>query len=89
MIGAGAFHFSSAVSHAAPEISAADDNAHLNAHIHALLHHIAHISNHIKIKAKMFISRKRFPADLQQDSFILGRLHSVFPPMFFLKSELF
>ena len=84
MVCAGALHFAGAVSHAAPEIAAADDNAHLDAHVDALLDHVAHFADHIEIQAKMFLSRQRFSADLQQDPFILGRLHSVFPPSLFL-----
>ena len=37
-----------------------------------------------ELAAAVGISRQSLAADLQQDSFILGRLHSVFPPYLFL-----
>ena len=44
VVGTGALNVTFAILHAAPEVAAADDDAHFNAHLAALLDYVAPVS---------------------------------------------
>ena len=70
MVGTGALHLAAGILGAAPEVAAADHQAHLNTHIQALLDDIAHLADDFKIQAGMLITSQSLAADFQQDSLI-------------------
>ena len=75
VVGTGALDIAFAVLDAAPEVTAADDNANLHAHFDALADHLGHAAHHIKIQTKLLVACQRFAADLQQDALIFGCVH--------------
>ena len=64
MVGARALDVALAVFHAAPEVAAADDHAHLDAHGHTLFNDVSHFAHHFKIQAEMLVARQGLTADL-------------------------
>ena len=76
VVGTGALNVALAILHAAPEVAAADDDAHLYAHLHTLADHIGNTVHHIKIEAELLLACQRFAADLQQHTFIFRLVHS-------------
>jgi hypothetical protein len=57
MVGPRALDFAAAVLRAAPEITAADDDADLNTKVDALFNNGADVLDHIEIKPEMLVSR--------------------------------
>ena len=83
MVGARAGHFALAVFHAATEVAAADDDAHLHAQLRARLDDVAHLADHVEIQSRLLITRKRLAADLEQDAPKLRFCsHKTFPHFF-------
>ena len=68
VVGARAGHFALTVFHAAPEVAAADDDAHLHAQLRARLDNVAHLTDHVKIQSRLLVTGKRLTADLEQDT---------------------
>jgi len=75
MVGAGTLHASAAILNTTPEIAAADNNADLAANVCAALNYVTNRADHVKIQAEVLVTGKRFPADLDEDAFILGSIH--------------
>ena len=75
VVGAGALDIALAVLHAAPEVAAADDDAHLYAGLHALLDDVRHLTDDAEVQAKVLVARERLAADLEQDAPIFRFLH--------------
>ena len=76
VVGTGALNVTFAILHAAPEVAAADDDAHFNAHLAALLDYVAHLGNNIKVETKMLVACQRLAADLEQHALILQLSHA-------------
>ena len=70
-----ALHLATAVLHAAPKVTAADDKAHLHAHFHTSLNGSADLTDLSKIQAETIalgsFLTQRLTTDLQQDALIL------------------
>lgn len=75
LVGAGALHPVAAVLDAAPEIAAADDDAHLHTGFDALLDDVADTADHIKIQAAVGVARQGLAADFQKYAAILRLVH--------------
>ena len=90
VVGAGALDIALAVLHAAPEVAAADDDAHLHAHVHASLDDVRHASHDLEIQSEVLVARQRLAADLQQHPLEYWLLHRcaslIFYPVFYLIS---
>ena len=90
VVGPGALDVSLAVLHAAPEVAAADDDAHLHAHVHASLDDVRHASHDLKVQTEVLIAGQRFAADLQQHPLEYWLLHRrsslIFYQVFYLIS---
>ena len=63
MIGPGPFHAAGAVFEPSPEISPADDNAHLNSLCYALAHGIADPADGVEIQAAVLAAGQGFSAE--------------------------
>ena len=68
VVGTGALDVALAVFHAAPEVAAADDDAHLHTQLRARLDDVAHLTDHVKIQSRLLVTGKRLTADLEQDT---------------------
>ena len=75
MVGTHTNHLVAAVLYAAPEIAAADYDAHLNAHVDALLDRITHRGDHIKIQSTTSVTGQSLTADLQQNTLVFWCFH--------------
>ena len=75
VVGTGALDVTFAVLHAAPEVAAADDDAHLHAHLDAFADHVGHLAHDVEIKTEFLVACQRFTADLQQYALIFGCVH--------------
>ena len=76
VVGTGALDVALAVFHAAPEVAAADDDAHLNAHLIAAPDDVAHLGNDVEVEAEVLVARQRLTADLEQHALILELRHT-------------
>ena len=76
MVGTGALDVALAVFHAAPEVAAADDDAHLHTHVRALFDDVAHLGNDVEVEAEVLVARQRLAADLEQHALILELSHA-------------
>ena len=68
-----------AVLDAAPEIAAADDDAHLNAHLGAALDSLAYAGDKIEVEAGLFLAGKGLAAYFNKYSFIHWFRHGISP----------
>ena len=76
VVGTGALNVALAVFHAAPEVAAADDDAHLHTHVRALFDDVAHLGNDVEVEAEVLVARQRLAADLEQHALILELSHA-------------
>ena len=76
VVGTGALDVALAVFHAAPEVAAADDDAHLHTHVRALFDDVAHLGNDVEVEAEVLVARQRLAADLEQHALILELSHA-------------
>ena len=76
MVGTGTLHAVTAVLQAAPEITAANNNAHLDTHLHSLLDNIADLADDVKVQTTVCGACQRLSADLQQHPLIFRLIHA-------------
>ena len=75
VVGTGALDMPLAVLHAAPEVAAADDDAHLHTHFYTFLDDVSHPAHHLKIQANVLVACQRLAADLNEYPLIHWLLH--------------
>ena len=75
VVGPGTLDISLAVLHAAPEVAAADDHAHLHTHGGTFLDHVGHLAHYLEIQTEVLVAGQRLAADLQQHPFIFRFVH--------------
>ena len=84
VVGARTGHLALAVFHAAPEVAAADDDAHLHAQFGAGLDDVAHLTDDAEVQSRFLLTGQRLAADLEQDAFIFGFCSHKTTPRFFI-----
>ena len=75
MVGPGTLHVVAAVFDAAPEVAAADDNAHLHAQFDALLDYVTHAADDCEVQSPVGVASQRFAADFQKHALIFRLSH--------------
>ena len=77
MVGAGPLDVALAVLHAAPEVAAADDDAHLHAHVHTLSDDLGHTAHHLKVQSEMLVACQRLAADFNKYPLVFWLVHQI------------